>query len=107
MINITVENNTGERTGLEVPVDMGFNLMEILKAYEYNIMATCGGMGLCATCHIEVLDGKEKLPPCNDNELDTLDTLPDADENSRLSCQIRPDMEMDGLVIKLKALQEA
>jgi ferredoxin len=80
MINITIENNSGERQDLEVPVDMGFNLMEILKAYEYDIMATCGGMALCATCHIEVLEGADKLPECNDNELATLDTLPDADE---------------------------
>jgi ferredoxin len=107
MINITIENNEGQRQDLEVPVDMGFNLMEILKAYEYDIMATCGGMALCATCHIEVLEGADKLPECNDNELATLDTLPDADMNSRLSCQIRPSMDMNGLVIRLKALQEA
>ncbi|MEO6286038.1 MAG: 2Fe-2S iron-sulfur cluster-binding protein [Dyadobacter sp.] len=107
MINITIENNEGERQDLEVPVDMGFNLMEILKACEYDIMATCGGMGLCATCHIEVLAGADKLPECNDTELTTLDTLPDADMNSRLSCQIRPSLEMNGLVIRLKALQEA
>ena len=107
MINITVEDQSGNDQVLEVPVDMGFNLMEILKAYEYNIQATCGGMGLCATCHIEVLKGAEKLPECKDNELDTLDTLPDADANSRLACQIRPNENMDGLVIRLKALQEA
>jgi len=47
------------------------------------------------------------LRACNDNELDTLDTLPDADSNSRLACQIRPDEHMNGLQIKLKALQEA
>jgi len=107
MIQITVEENNGERQNLEVPVDMGLNLMEILKAYEYAIQATCGGMALCATCHIEVLKGAEKLPEPNDSELDTLDTLPDADSNSRLSCQLRPDDNMDGLVIRIKALQES
>lgn len=107
MINIFIENDLGERQALEVPTDMGFNLMEILKAYEYDIQATCGGMALCATCHIEVLEGQEKLPDSNDQELDTLDTLPNADSNSRLSCQLRPSEEMDGLVIRLKALQEA
>ncbi|MGG7663914.1 2Fe-2S iron-sulfur cluster-binding protein [Dyadobacter sp. BHUBP1] len=107
MINIFIENDLGERQALEVPTDMGFNLMEILKAYEYDIQATCGGMALCATCHIEVLEGKEKLPESNDQELDTLDTLPNADSNSRLSCQLRPSDEMDGLVFRLKALQEA
>lgn len=107
MINIFIENDLGERQALEVPTDMGFNLMEILKAYEYDIQATCGGMALCATCHIEVLEGKEKLPASNDQELDTLDTLPNADSNSRLSCQLRPSDEMHGLVFRLKALQEA
>jgi 2Fe-2S ferredoxin len=48
-----------------------------------------------------------KLPESNDNELDTLDTLPNAGTNSRLSCQLRPSEEMDGIVIRLKALQEA
>ena len=107
MINITVEDRDGSRHDLDVPEDIGLNLMEVLKAYEYDIQATCGGMGLCATCHIEVLQGAENLPECNDNELDTLDTLPDADSNSRLACQIRPNENMEGLVIKIKALQEA
>jgi ferredoxin len=107
MITITVEEYNGKRRNLEVPVDMGLNLMEVLKAYEYGIQATCGGMALCATCHIEVLEGADKLPESNDSELDTLDTLPDADTNSRLSCQLRPDDQMDGLVIRIKALQES
>lgn len=107
MINISVEDNSGNNQILDVPTDIGLNLMEILKAYEYDIQATCGGMGLCATCQIEVLQGAESLPPCNDNELDTLDVLPDADANSRLACQIRPNENMNGLAIKLKVLQEA
>ncbi|MCE7072398.1 MULTISPECIES: 2Fe-2S iron-sulfur cluster-binding protein [Dyadobacter] len=107
MINIQVEDNNGDRQELEVPVDMGLNLMEMLKAYEYDIQATCGGMGLCATCHIAVLEGGEGLPELNDNELETLDTLPDAESNSRLACQLRCNDQMNGLVIRLKALQEA
>ncbi|SKC06475.1 2Fe-2S iron-sulfur cluster-binding protein [Dyadobacter psychrophilus] len=107
MINIQVEDNNGARQDLEVPVDMGLSLMEMLKAYEYDIQATCGGMGLCATCHIAVLEGGDGLPELNDNELATLDTLPDAEMNSRLACQLRCNDQMDGLVIRLKALQEA
>lgn len=106
MISISIQNDLGERQSLELPTDMGFNLMELLKAYEYDIQATCGGMALCATCHIEVLEGMDKLPEAGDNELDTLDTLPNSDQNSRLSCQLRPTDAMDGLVIRLKALQE-
>ena len=106
MIHVHVENAIGESQLLDVPTDIGLNLMEILKAYEYDIMATCGGMGLCATCHVEIINGAENLPPCNDNELDTLDTLPDADQNSRLACQIRPNENMDGLALRIRALQE-
>jgi ferredoxin len=106
MINVTVVNTDGEHQILDVPTDIGLNLMEVLKAYEYDIMATCGGMGLCATCHVEILSGGEKLHPCSDNELDTLDTLPDADVNSRLACQIRPKEDMVGLTLKLRALEE-
>ncbi len=75
-INITVENRNGERQELELPTDMG--LSDALKANEYNILATCGGMVLCATCHVEVLEGGENLNPLSDAELDILDTLPDA-----------------------------
>ena len=64
-------------------------------------------MALCATCHIEVLEGAEKLGEMNDSEAATLDTLPDATFNSRLSCQLRASEAMDGLVFRIKALQEA
>ena len=53
--------------------------MEVLKASDYTILATCGGMALCATCHVQVLEGLDQLPPAQDAELDMLDTLPDAD----------------------------
>ncbi|WP_025761714.1 2Fe-2S iron-sulfur cluster-binding protein [Dyadobacter tibetensis] len=106
MISIAIEKETGEQTLLEVPVDMGLNLMEVLKAYEYDILATCGGMALCATCHIEVLEGSEKIPPVSDAELDILDTMPATSERSRLACQLRPDEGMDGLVIRLGTFDE-
>jgi ferredoxin len=106
MIEIYIEDHNGLRRAVEVPGDMGLNLMEVLKAYDYDIQATCGGMALCATCHIEVLEGGNKLSEINDNEMATLDSLPDADANSRLACQLRPDANMHGLVLRLKALEE-
>ena len=102
MINIIVEDRNGSQQQLEIPTDMGLNLMEFLKASEYNIMATCGGMAMCATCHIEVLEGLDKLGERTDQEYDMLDTLPDADENSRLACQLQLRYEMDGMIIKIR-----
>jgi ferredoxin len=107
MIDIIIEDHSGIRRSIEVPTDMGLSLMEVLKAYDYDIQATCGGMALCATCHIEVLAGADQLSELNENELATLDTLPDADSNSRLACQLRPDANMNGLVLRLKSLEPA
>ncbi|BAV08742.1 ferredoxin, 2Fe-2S [Filimonas lacunae] len=106
MINITVENRDGERRNLEIPDDMNLSLMEALKAYEYNILATCGGMALCATCHVQVLQGLPGLPPMKDAEMDMLDTLPDAASDSRLACQLRVDETMEGAIFKIMGEEE-
>ena len=100
-IHIAVENQHGETQHLEIPDGINLSLMEVLKASEYDIMATCGGMALCATCHIEVLEGMENLSTLSDTELDMLDTLPDAATNSRLACQIRLNPSLDGLKIRI------
>ena len=60
-IKINIQNSDNSITTIEAPTDMGLSLMEILKGNDYDILATCGGMALCATCHVEVLTGFEKL----------------------------------------------
>ncbi len=101
MIQFTIEDRTGERQVLDIPEGIGLNLMEVLKASEYNILATCGGMALCATCHVGVLAGADALSPVSDAELDILDTLPSATDCSRLACQLRVDEAMEGAVFKI------
>ncbi len=101
MIKITVEDIDGGVQVLEVPEGINLNLMETLKAYEYDMRATCGGMALCADCHCKIIDGADNLPEPQDDELITLDSRPDAAVNSRLACQIRIAENIDGLVIKL------
>lgn len=100
-ITVHVQNPDGSLTALEAPVDMGLSLMEYLKACEYDILATCGGMALCATCCVDVLEGEEKLKEMTDDEYAMLDTLPDLLPNSRLACQLQLSADMDGLVVKL------
>lgn len=101
MITITIENNAGEQAILEIPDNINLSLMEILKAADYDILAPCGGIALCATCAVQVLKGLEQLPLPGDQELDMLDTLPHADQYSRLACQLQIDKAMDGMVFRL------
>jgi ferredoxin len=102
MVTFQVKNTAGETQTLELPDDINLSLMEVLKASEYPILATCGGMALCATCHIEILQGSESLGTPTDIELDMIDTLPNATSNSRLACQIRLNENLHGAVIQLK-----
>ena len=100
-ITLHVQNPDGSLTTLEAPVDMGLSLMEYLKACEYDILATCGGMALCATCCVDVLEGEDKLNEMTDDEYAMLDTLPDVLPNSRLASQLQLNPAMVGLVVKL------
>ena len=102
MIKFTVIDRNGESKEVEVPEGINLNLMELLKASDYEILATCGGMALCATCRVDVESGLEQLAPAEDMELDMLDTLPDANPESRLACQLRVNEQLEGIVIKIK-----
>ena len=102
MITFEVTDRNGQMQTLELPTDINLSLMEVLKASEYPIEATCGGMALCATCHVEITKGIEQLGQPKDVELDMIDTLPDATSNSRLACQIRLNESLNGLSIRLK-----
>lgn len=68
MVTFTVEDHDGNRQTVEAPDDMGLSLMEVLKASEYPVLATCGGMALCATCHVEILEGQDALGEATDVE---------------------------------------
>jgi ferredoxin len=103
MIQFTVEDRNGGRQPIEIPEGINLSLMEVLKASDYTILATCGGMALCATCHVQVLSGLEALPAPQDAELDMLDTLPDAESDSRLACQIRIDNLVEGALFRIKS----
>lgn len=99
-ITVFIEGNEGELFPIETPTDMGLNLMEVLKGSGFPIEATCGGMALCATCHVEILKNPGLHDP-KEAELDMLDTVPNLTENSRLACQIRPEEGLDGLALRI------
>lgn len=100
-IKINIQNSNNTVTTLEAPTEMGLSLMEFLKASEYDILATCGGLALCATCHVEVISGFESLPEISNDEYAMLDTLPNITPNSRLSCQLRISEGLDNMTFKI------
>ena len=102
MINLTIEDRNGEQQTIEIPEDISLSLMEVLKASEYEVLATCGGMALCATCHVQVLQGFDDLIPAGEDEMNMLDTLPDAGFDSRLACQIRISENLNGSIFKIR-----
>ena len=100
-ININIQNNDSSITTLIGPTDMGLSLMEFLKGNDYDILATCGGMALCATCHVSVVSGFENLHEISDDEYAMLDTLPNITDTSRLACQLKLDDTMNNITVKI------
>ena len=104
-IELTVIDREEEVHLLEAPTDMNFNLMEICKAHELPVEGTCGGMALCASCHVYILSDHELNDPSEDEE-DMLDQAFFVEDNSRLACQIKMTDDMDHLKVKLAPVGE-
>ncbi|MEZ4917638.1 MAG: 2Fe-2S iron-sulfur cluster-binding protein [Saprospiraceae bacterium] len=100
IIHIHLIDREDKEHDLEAPTDMGLNLMELCKSYELPVKGTCGGMALCASCHMYILSDHE-LPEPTDDELDMLDSAFFVEDNSRLGCQIKLHDGLDGLQVKL------
>ena len=70
------------------------------------IEAECGGACACATCHVYVEEPWfGRLPKRSLEEEDMLDFAFDAKPTSRLSCQIKVESALDGLVVRTPAYQ--
>ena len=99
MPKITYKDSRGEAKTIEV--DNGLTVMEGAVQNEIpGIDADCGGSMACATCHIYV-DEKwlNKIPKAEEAEEDMIDMAFEPKKNSRLSCQIIVNDELDGLVV--------
>ncbi|MFQ3592038.1 MAG: protein kinase [Gemmataceae bacterium] len=70
-------------------VQTGTVLIEALELKKLNVLKSCGGQGLCATCHVHVRKGMESLSPLNEREKRTLSFISGTDSCSRLACQAR------------------
>ena len=85
-IQITVVDREGEEHLLDAPTDMNMNMMELCKSYELPVEGTCGGMALCASCHMYILSD-HVLHEKSDDEEAMLDQAFYVKNNSRLGCQ--------------------
>ena len=99
-INISVIDRSGNEHQLSGPTDMNLNLMELLKMNEFPVEGTCGGMAMCASCHVYILS-PHKLTEKSDEEMAMLDESWDAKDNSRLSCQLKLSTAIDGIKVEL------
>ncbi len=92
----------------DIQTEPGQSLMKAaVDANVAGIEADCGGSLTCATCHVIVApEWADRLPPPVADEVDMLDFASSPVEaESRLSCQIRLQPELDGLVVRLPATQ--
>lgn len=72
------------------------------------IVGECGGSAMCATCHVYVDEAwADKLPAPLANELEMLEcTASERRATSRLSCQIKMNAALDGIVVRLPETQQ-
>ncbi len=84
---------------------VGDSLMQSAKAHDVpGILADCGGACACATCHVVVEEEWfGRLVPPATHERDMLEFAIDVQPTSRLSCQIKVEESLDGLVVSVPA----
>jgi 2Fe-2S ferredoxin len=106
MPKVVYVSANGEAREVDVPV--GTSVMAAaLKNGIDGIVAECGGVCMCSTCHVFV-DEKffERLPPARDTEEAVLEiSAEERRPNSRLSCQIKVTDDLDGLIVRLPRRQ--
>lgn len=89
-------------TRREVEAAAGTSVMEAaIRNNVRGIDAECGGCLSCATCHVYVEEAwLAKLPAPEPDEEDMLGfTAAERKPESRLSCQLKLDASLDGLVV--------
>ncbi len=99
MARITFIQPNGTENAVEA--EPGMTVMEAaVKNSVRGIAAECGGACACATCHSYVDEAwLDKMPPMDDMEDSMLDAAFERRDNSRLTCQIEVNNDLDGLII--------
>ena len=103
MASIVVVDTSGTEHVLEGTPALP--LMKIIRAAGFDdFLALCGGNCACGTCHVLVDPAfAAKIGPMSDDERDVLDMGECRQANSRLSCQIEFNDDLDGLRVTIAA----
>jgi ferredoxin, 2Fe-2S len=101
MPKLIVVTRAGEER--EVEGETGLSVMEIVRDAGFDeLLALCGGVCSCATCHVHVdAEFLGKLPRMSIDEDELLDSSEYRDDRSRLSCQLRFGPDLDGLRVRI------
>ena len=99
MVKIIYKDHQGNSKTIEV--ENGLSVMEGAVQNDVpGIDADCGGAMACATCHVYVEEKwLDNIPKAEDAEVDMIDMAYEPKKNSRLSCQIIVNDELDGLQV--------
>jgi ferredoxin, 2Fe-2S len=100
-ITILVVDNVGETQS--IPWQSGESLMEALRDNGLPILASCGGVCACATCHIYIDKPlKARVGTRGESEEELLSAVSEfRPDVSRLACQIQFDGQLDGMTVTL------
>ena len=103
-ITIKITDREGVQHEILAPTDMSMNLMEVIRSYELaedGTIGVCGGIAMCSSCQVYIVDGAEKLNQMEDEEDAMLAEAYHVKDNSRLGCQIPITTEIEGLEVEI------
>ncbi|WP_312818167.1 2Fe-2S iron-sulfur cluster-binding protein [Kaistella carnis] len=103
-ITLKITDRNGDLHEVVAPTDMSMNLMEVIRSYELaeeGTIGVCGGMAMCASCQVYIVDGSDKLTEMGAEEDAMLSEAFHVQDNSRLGCQIHITAEVDGLEVAI------
>lgn len=91
--------------GRRIEVGPGVNLLDAAQRAGVDLVASCGGVGICGTCRVRIVQGQVTPPTLT--ELESLDAA-QIQAGYRLACQTEPlsDVRLDIPPESLTALQK-
>lgn len=106
MPKVIYVSHTGDRKEIDVPVGTTVMAAALQNGID-GIVAECGGVCMCSTCHVFVDENfLSKLPAADDTEEAVLEIAAiERQRNSRLSCQIKVTADLEGLVVRMPEKQ--